>query len=358
MPSDAAWSADLDNLLLEALGSAWRACNSDFFHGTLTRPVLCLDDTRARLGQWHRGHRTLSLSRPLVRERSWRLVREVLKHEMAHQFVDEVLGKSDDTAHGPAFLRVCAERNIDARANGIADELVEVGSPTDDDTRTIRRVQKLLALAESDNAHEAEAAANAAQRLMLEHNIAARGRGPRSYMTRALCPPTPRLSTHERLLASLLARHFFVEVVFASAYLPDLGRNGRFVEASGTLENLSMAEWVYEFLLQAGERVCRHQIAAGIVAGKDRRRFLAGFMSGVDEKLARESQKNAAEGLVWIGDVDLKAHVRNLHPRLYATRVHAPLDEANARGRAAGNEIIISRPVAEGATARGYLLRG
>jgi hypothetical protein len=356
MPANASWSAALDNLLLEALRSAWRSCNADFFHGALKAPVLRLDDTRARLGQWHSAERTLSLSRPLVRERSWHIVREVLKHEMAHQFVDEVLGVRDETAHGPAFLRVCADRHIDARANGLRDELGE-GSATDaDDARVMRRVQKLLALAESDNANEAEAAANAAQRLMLEHNIAARGRGARSYVTRALAAPTFRLATHEKMLAALLAKHFFVEIVFASAYLPDAGRSGSFVEASGTPDNLAMAEWIHGFLLQAAERVCRHQMSIGALTGRDRRRFLAGFMSGVGDKLARESKKNIEAGLVWIGDPDLKAHVRKQHPRLYSTRVYAIVNEAHAQGRAAGNEVIISRPVADAASARGHLL--
>ncbi|MDP2341946.1 MAG: DUF2786 domain-containing protein [Deltaproteobacteria bacterium] len=350
------WTAQLDNLLLDALQRAWRSCNADFFDDQLKPPVLALDDTVVRLGQWHRVQRLLSLSRPLVRTRSWQAVREILKHEMAHQFVDEVLGKHEETAHGPAFLAVCAARGIDARARGSVDDDVVSAGGNDDDDRVMRRVQKLLALAESDNPNEAEAAANAAQRLMLEHNIAARGRTGRVYVTRALGPPAFRLYAHERILAGLLAKHFFVDVVFSYAYVPDAGRNGNYVEVSGTPDNLAMAEWINGFLLAAGERVCRHQIQAGVVVGRDRLRFLAGFMSGVGDKLAREARKNSAEGLVWIGDPDLKAHVRRLHPRLYATSVRSVVNEAHQRGRAAGNDVVISRPVSGPATARGRLL--
>jgi hypothetical protein len=285
------------------------------------------------------------------------VVREVLKHEMAHQYVDEVLGQLAEAAHGPAFQRVCAERKIDARASGVPPlHLDDDSAPSDDDVRVIRRVQKLLALARSDNTNEAESAANAAQRLMLEHNIAARDRGPRVYVTRALTAPAPRLYVHEKLLASLLARHFFVEVIFGSAYLPDEGRSGSFVEASGTPENLAMAEWVYGFLLQAAERVCRNHIDSGALEGRARRRFLTGFMTGVGEKLTREAHKNTTAGLVWIGDADLKAHVRKQYPRLYSTSIRAPIDDAHTRGRAAGNDVVIARPVAEPPTARGRLL--
>lgn len=358
MTAPASWTAALDNLLLQALQQAWHSSNADFFHGVLRSPVLTLDDTRARLGQWHGGTRTLSLSRPLVRERSWRVVREVLKHEMAHQYVDEILGVRDESAHGPRFLHVCAERHIDARATGVHEEHAGSAHERDDDARVMRRVQKLLALAGSSNAHEAEAAANAAQRLMLEHNIAARGRGPRVYASRALSAPTTRLYVHERLLSGLLGRYFFVDVVIAQAYLPERGRHGSFVEASGTNDNLAMAEWIFGFLLAAAERACRAQVDGGALSGRDRLRFLAGFMSGVGDKLARESNKASAEGLVWIGDPDLKDYVRTQYPRLYSTRVRTAVNEAHARGRAAGNDVVIARPVSEPAVVRGRMLRG
>lgn len=354
MNASATWSNELENQLMHALLGAWHACNRDLFRSALQPPVLSLDDTVVRLGQWHGGERRLSLSRPLVRTRSWHAVREVLKHEMAHQYVDEVLGVRDESAHGPAFLRVCAERFIDARAVGAVDDNA---AANDEDDRVMRRVQKLLALAASDNENEAEAAANAARRLMLEHNIAARTRTGRVYVTRALTAPAVRLYTHERLLAGLLARHFFVEVVFCQAYLPELGRHGSYVEVSGTVDNLAMAEWVYGFLLGAAERTCRQQIHAGVVVGRDRLRFLTGFMGGVSEKLAREATTTNELGLVWTGDPDLAAHVRRVHPRLYATSLRTVVDEAHLRGRAAGNDVVISRPVAEPAAARGRQIR-
>ena len=69
---------------------------------------------------------------------------EVLKHEMAHQFVDEVLGVHDEPDHGPVFRQVCDERGIDARA---------AGAPDADRARdhVLDRIAKLLALAGSPN---------------------------------------------------------------------------------------------------------------------------------------------------------------------------------------------------------------
>jgi hypothetical protein len=74
---------------------------------------MLLTDTTNRLGRWAGSTRRLELSRPLVLARPWPEVRSVLEHEMAHQFVDEVLGIHDETAHGQTFQQVCAERGID-----------------------------------------------------------------------------------------------------------------------------------------------------------------------------------------------------------------------------------------------------
>ena len=95
-------SAALEAALLRALGATWDELNHNHFRGRMRRPVFALSDG-ARLGAWIGERRTLELSRALVLEQAWSVVREVCKHEMAHQFVDEVLQIHDQTAHGPAF---------------------------------------------------------------------------------------------------------------------------------------------------------------------------------------------------------------------------------------------------------------
>jgi predicted SprT family Zn-dependent metalloprotease len=111
--------AQLERLTLRALADAWDDTNATFFKRALRRPVLALSDTSQRLGRWVSAERTLEISRRVLSEQSWGVVLEVLKHEMAHQFVDEVLGQRSEAAHGPAFRQVCEERAIDARAEGI-----------------------------------------------------------------------------------------------------------------------------------------------------------------------------------------------------------------------------------------------
>src|SRR5688500_15990958 len=93
--------------LLRELAAEWYRINRTYFRDALRVPLLELGDAEGLLGAWKRQGRVLSLSRALVTEQPWAAVVEVLKHEMAHQYVDEVLRATGQTAHGPAFQEVC-----------------------------------------------------------------------------------------------------------------------------------------------------------------------------------------------------------------------------------------------------------
>src|SRR5205823_3192093 len=139
----------------------------------------------------------------------WEIVEEVLKHEMAHQFVDEVLNTRDESAHGPAFRAICERLGIDPAASGLPASAVLEGSAE----RVVQKIARLLSLAESPNQHEAEAAAVAARRLMLKHNVDSAS-APKRYGHRRLGTPTRRVEESARILAGILTGYFFVEAIW------------------------------------------------------------------------------------------------------------------------------------------------
>jgi hypothetical protein len=343
-----------ERLLLAALADEVRTIHLTFFGGGLTMPLLALDDATDRLAGWDRRHRTLTVSRRFVTTASWVAVREVLKHECAHQFVDEVLEIHDETAHGPTFRRVCEDKGIDPRSAGVVVEGPALERDGEID-RVLRRVEKLLALATSDNACEAEAAANAAQRLMLEHNLAVLGR-PRRYVVRALGRPVGRMHAHEKLLGVLLSKHYFVDVIIVRAWMHAEGRMGSVVEVAGATENVDMAEWVHAFLLGAAERTWQEQARARGLAPRERLPFFAGFMMGVGDSLGRGARASAEKGLVWVGDADLADFVHRRHPRVRRGRIGGQLRDGHAAGREAGQDVVIHKPVATTHAHRGRLL--
>lgn len=340
--------ADLERMTLHAIRREYDIINAHYFRGQLRPPAFRFVDGAGKLGTWNGEAREITFARSLLRDHGWGVLVEVLKHEAAHQYVDEVLRISDEQSHGPTFRKVCEERGFDGRAAGVPEAREQ--SPILD------RIAKLLALAESPNVHEAQAAMSAAQRLMLKYNIdviSARTQG--AYTYRHLGTPTGRTFAHQRMLAHILADFFFVDIIWVSVWRPQVGKYGSVLEVCGTLENVELAAYVHAFLSHTAERLWReHKRRNGIRSDGGRQSFVTGVMSGFREKLEQEREKNAAAGLVWVGDPAREQYFRKRHPRIRFTH-HRPSYRPHDfnRGREAGRNIVLHRGVQAGSSGGG-----
>jgi hypothetical protein len=335
----------LETALLRALSDTWEELAYTHFPRALKTPVIALADGLHRLGSWHRLHRTISVSRELVFQQPWGVVREVLKHEIAHQYVDEVLRIHDETAHGPAFARICREHGIDASAAGLpAGSRGPDGGPDP----MLRRIMRLLALADSPNLHEAEAAMNEARRLMLVHNIdAAATAATEGYRFRHVGQVKARTEASERILAGILGRHFFVSVIWVPSYIAAEARAGQVLELCGTPTNLDIAEYVHGFLTETAQRLWRdHKRAHKIRSDRERRSFCAGVMAGFDEKLGEGERRSEEQGLVRHADAQRDAYLRRRYPKIKSRSSRASLrPQAYEHGKTAGRQVEMHRPM-------------
>jgi hypothetical protein len=357
--STAKLTASLEAALARELRATWRQLNEAHFRCAMVAPTLELVDARATLGRWVPDTRTLEISLPLVVEKTWGVVIEVLKHEMAHQYVHEVLREMGETPHGPAFRDACARLGVDARAAGMPS-VPEGSAAAEVEERVVTRISRLLALADSPNRHEAEAAMAAAQRLMLKHNLEeVRANAAREYGFAHLGAPTGRVGEHERLVAMILGKHFFVEAIWVPVYRPREAKRGSVLEICGTASNLAIAEYAHGFLHGTAERLWGDHKRANRLGDRERRTYLAGVMAGFADKLARQETASRADGLVWIKDGDLGGYLRRRHPYVRHVR-HAGQRRTDtwAHGREAGRQIVLHRPVTAGAVSRGRLLPG
>ena len=354
--SHAALSAALEAALIRELCVAFERENWARFGERLKAPVIALSDSQGRLGCWIRAARRLELSRWLVCERPWPEVIGVLQHEMAHQFVDEVMGVVDQTAHGESFRRVCAERGIDGRAAGpavAADGQGEV-------ERALDRIRKLLALAGSPNLHEAEIAMRRAHELMLRHNIeAAALPAERSFAVRHLGDPLRRSSRVEVEVLGLISRFFFVKVIRIPVYLAREGKRGHVYELTGTVPNLEMAIHVHAFLLATADRLWKeNRRDARVKSGRDRLAYQSGVVRGFHDKLAAERDDMRCTGLVWVGDAALDGYFRARHPRVVTRQRYVRTGDPHAAGREAGRAIVLHKPIEQGPSPRSPRLLG
>jgi hypothetical protein len=355
MSDTAQLSAVLEAALVRELRRLYELINERRFKTKLKPPVLALSGTTRRLGQWTRTTRTLELSRVLVLARPWLEVTSVLEHEMAHQFCDEVLEVTGESAHGPTFQRVCAERGIDARAAGVpVASTIDVVAE-----RAVDKIRKLLALAGSDNQHEAEMAMRRAHELMLRHNIE-QAQAQQTYEVRHLGVPSLRTNAVEADIVGLLTEFFFVEVIRVPIYQPLAGKHAAVYEVMGTRANVEMAEHVFQVLLATADRLWQeNRRDTRVRSGRDRLAYQSGVINGFREKLLAERKQLEGTGLVWVGDGALDDFFRARYPRIRTVKRSVRLTRAHAAGREAGRNVVLHKPVSETTrSANPRLLRG
>ncbi|MEZ4453303.1 MAG: DUF2786 domain-containing protein [Nannocystaceae bacterium] len=347
---------------LTELRRLWHELNDHCLAGRLRPPVFHLDRVRdpegrlARLGHWEREARILSVAEAHIWEHPWDEVVATLKHEMAHQYVDEVLG-GGDRPHGPEFAGACALLGVSSRASAALDPAALAARAEID--RVLARVRKLLALAESANQHEAANAMAAAQTLLLRYNLEIPPELPRGYEQRRVGPSAAVLAIERKLIAAILSEFFFVECIWVSTYNARRLRSERVLELLGTPANLAMAEYVEDFLRAEIERLWEQARGDRRLprAASRRREFVAGVLLGLRDKLRAQRDHCAEVGLVWVGDPDLRRFVRERHPHLRSLAGGGiRRSREHEAGREAGAALTLRRPVEETRPSRGLQL--
>ena len=355
-------SIEQERGVLGVLREEWEHWNVARFRRAMRPPIFSLDDTETRLGQWERATRTLSISRSFVERSAWPTVVEVLKHEMAHQFVSEILDVKDESSHGPTFQRVCRDRGIDARAAGRPTE----GEEDPRTQRIARTIEKLLALAGSDNVHEAETAMRAARRLLAQHDLGEPDVGaPPAIDYLHVGPILLRVHEWQRLLASLLCEHFSVEAIWVSAYVPQTGRRGSQLELCGSPANLKIAEYVHGYLSASAPRLWESFKRRESVRGdRERLPYFAGLMNGFRDQLRTDAKTDkpmasAQRQLVHVADEAVRSFYRARHPYVRTVRYGgAARGEVFAEGESDGRALTLRRPLEPGGDTGPRLLPG
>lgn len=335
-------ATDFENIVLSELKAAWHQYVRRFkwdSSGIIAPHFRITEASVSHWGQWAPATREMSLSRHLVTQRPWNEVLEVLKHEMAHQYVSEVLKVVGEPPHGPAFFAVCKQHNIDAAVRGTpgADKVTATN-------HIVEKIRHLLSLASNAAATEAEqqAAATAARGMMLKYNIELQEKNEAlGYTVRYLGGITGRIQGYMSELANILSKSYFVEIIWMSTYDPRTKKKGHELEVSGTEDNVDVAEYVYEFISRAAVssweskmkdpafKLALHKeyarsfgyssTAPQSIQGftiSARSNFLLGFIRGFKDQLKKEEIKEQAAGLVVRKDPNLEEFYHTRHPSI------------------------------------------
>jgi hypothetical protein len=324
-------------------------------------------------GRWLAPGRRIQISEELILTQPWSAVLGILGHETAHQLVSDLGGPAGrkESPHGPSFRQMGFRLGLDPfYLEASVDLSQECPRPwpdpdrppaRDESLRVLEKVKKLLALSGSPVQAEAQAAMNAAARLMARHNLEVLERAPEvtDYEYRTIELKTARLSTRLALTAHILSRHFFVETIFVPGYNPRTDVEEKCLELMGRPENTRLAEHVFHFLMERSESLWRdyhrgHR-GGGLTA---RNSFIIGLLEGFNAKLdqAAAEERSARTGgpagfsaLVLARDQGLADYVRHRHPRLSSVRGgrRRYCAESDQAGQEAGRALNFNRPLAD-----------
>ena len=275
---------------------------AQYYRLNLSQPFIRITDNRTQFGSWQPYIRTLSLSRFLIEEHSWDVVLEIFKHELAHMWVSERDRDNEEDPHGLVFQEACRRLGVAPWARSAT---VEIDPQTarsqhrklsEEKERQIRRVEKLLSLANSSNPNEASLAMERARELSIQYQIDMQ-KETRNYTYVLINHKKKTMPGHQSSIASILCTHFYIDCVSRSQYDAETREHYKVLELLGSVENVAIAEYVYWYLWRElpllWDVYAKDPKTGAQKRRASRRSFYLGVLNGFHDKLSRE--KAAAE---------------------------------------------------------------
>jgi hypothetical protein len=215
----------------------------DRFHdkkGTTSYPLkIVIYNNKRMLGYFDSDFFELGFHEQLMHS-SKKLLNDIIRHELGHYMTFIEYGEGVQS-HGTEFRSTC--RNL-----GWGEEVYKAttclddgaSSPDEGESAILRKVQKLMSLAASNNEHEAEQAMIKSQQLLLKHNIDFNYVDEEKVFLKRILKQK-RENAKMRSIARILET-FFVNIVYS--------RCAGFVclEIVGSAVNIEIAEYVAAFL--------------------------------------------------------------------------------------------------------------
>lgn len=300
---------------------------------TLPAAVIQLRPLASKWGEWNSETRCISLSEKLVKAHPWHVVVEILKHEMAHQVVQELWGQEEN--HGPYFQLACERLGMAAWARKASITQMDSGLDAIGEANPIspvvRRIQKLLQLSASSNSHEAAAALQKAKELSQSYQVETQPISPHTeFHVRIINHRRRRMESFHTRLAAILVEHFHVETIFVSIFDPLSSSTVKAMEIVGTAHHVEIAEYVYWFLFQqlsflwlqeAPQSQMRHRMS-----------FYLGVLEGFSEKLRKEQKISTIkeQALLVISQEQTQRALACRFPRLRTQKTRSTISDAAA----------------------------
>jgi len=329
---------------------AWTQLNRDLFGGALVvTPTFLITAMEHHAADWSASKNLIRFSRSFVEANPWLAVKEVLKHEMAHQYVSNILGIEDETSHGPGFQMVCERYGINGHAS--------TRPRSEAEEHTVDKVKKLFSLGTSPNENEAKAALTKAHKLLEEYGLTEGDlHSPNAdehgvaHLGDVVLLKKPE--DYRMFVSQILSRYFRVRNIWVPTFDSE-GRQGLQLEICGRRSDLVITEHVHDFLHAEAQRLWERSNAT---RKRDKLDFFEGIMRGFLASLVTEEEALAAArsgstpGLVRTAmEAKLNDYFERRNPNRGSVkgskRSRGPM---YGSGLAAGRKITLSTPLSGG----------
>jgi len=273
------WAAQL---FQEHEAIAWK------YKVALETPTINISSGESSLGWWSFETKTISISSHLIKTEVWDIVLEVLKHEMAHQYVSTFHDNAD--IHGQYFKLACKKLGVHGAFVTVGKDYNQrlqefKGELPADARKMLRKVEKLMALGQSNNEAEAQAASRKANYLLNKYNLqrAIAGDDDPNIKYLTICHKKKRIESIQKALLSVLREYYYVNCVTSRTYSAQDDTVYRSIVLIGRKEALIVAEYVYYFLLDTGRALWQDFKRKQGAKRNEKISFDMGFTAGIRE---------------------------------------------------------------------------
>lgn len=325
---------------------------SRLFYRGVFYPINFVVYEGPNLGYWDYRSYQIGINKRVMLSAKTDVIKDILRHELAHMFMTYSQG-NELTPHSPEFRVLCRSfgwgENVYAARTTLENENQKIEGDIASE-KLIEKIKKLLSLASSSNAHEAELATIKANELLLKHNLEklslTRKDEEEVWVKRVLTGTRNNARLHA--IYEIL-QNFFVAPVF------NYGKGVIYLEVTGTRTNVELADYVANFLEHELERLFEvYQKEHSVMKGKRAKNsFMKGIAEGYVEKI-KSAQKEVSQNLSSAKDLivleqDLKRQVHLAYSRLGSTSVSRS-DDAYSKGlgKKAGHSLSIHGAISKG----------
>ncbi len=329
------------DILQEEMGL--KVLKSRFYHDGFYYPIKLVTFQKEQLlGQFDSDTLTIGLHHHLAWLAKNDVIKNILRHELAHYFCF-IEKKYHSGPHGKDFKDVCRQFGWGADVFQAYASIEHLNQNVEGDLKTerlIEKVKNLFKLAASANVHEAELAVLKANQLLLKHHLDQESLTSNPRQKTEIF--VKRLHTQGRKDAKLQAiyqilSHFLVAPVY------NYGDKKVFLEVTGTLANVEMADYVCQYLLRHLDFLWEQQTSLMGLSAKNS--FYHGLSEGFkvkQQKIKDQFSPQAQNQLVVLAD-ELNWGLKMAYGSLRGSGRTIKLDDhAYEKGKKAGQNLAIN----------------